>query len=91
MEDLDREIVEMAARLTALRALRRKHEISSGHWMRERTPRVQSIKAAYLANQVSVEEIARIFGTSRGYIHNLVTGYDWPRRSPPRSNRMRGK
>lgn len=83
-ETLEREIGETAARLSALRRKRRQLEIAEGKNVRANSPRIQAIKKAYVANQISVAEVARAFATSPGFVQRLARDLDWPRRSPPK-------
>lgn len=89
METLEREIASTAAYLTKLRRQRRDMEIAAGKNARANSPRVQAIKRAYVANQISLHDLAREFGTSRGFIQNLVIEFNWPRRSPPKCHGQR--
>lgn len=88
-EALEREIGEVAAKLSALRRKRRLIEIADGRNARAASPRILAIKKAYLANEISVGDIAQRFGTSRGFIQNLAKEFDWPRRSPPKARHSR--
>lgn len=83
-QELDREIAELQAKITALRRLRYSGAREARRKGYEQTPRIQAIKKYYAANHASVAEIARAFNTSSGAIQILVKKYDWPRRSPPK-------
>ncbi len=83
-ETLEREIGETAAKLSALRRKRRQLEIAEGKNRRANSPRIEAIRKAYVANETSVAEVARAFGTSPGFVQRLARDLDWPRRSPPK-------
>lgn len=87
-EALEREIGETAAKLTALRHKRRQLDIAEGKYRRVNSPRILAIKKAYMANQMSVAEVARQYSTSSGYVQRLARELDWPRRSPPNCARQ---
>lgn len=82
--DIEQEIGELQARLTALRRQRYGADRKARRAALEQSPRIQAIKKYYLANHASIAEIAEAFNTSSGAIQALVRKYDWPRRSPPK-------
>lgn len=69
MSDLDDRIEAAKAELTRLRLLKKE-------------PHMARLRAAYMANEESVDKISRRFSVSRGQIVRLAKANGWPPRSP---------
>lgn len=84
-EKLDREIASTTAYLDKLRRARRVLSYREYSERVEKSDRIEAIRKAYAANEVSIEVIATRFGVSRGNIQRMARIYDWPRRRPWRA------
>lgn len=79
---IEHEIGVLSTKISVLRYRRRQLEIREGRYARALSPRTLAIKAAYVANECSVTDVALAFNTSAGFVQRLARELAWPRRSP---------